>query len=201
MRGSTIPGGFSATAGVGLALLVAAVLFDAEPLYVPALALLAAAVGAAAWVLLGTVATVIDRTVGTRRALEDEPVEVVVHVRPGITILPGSLRDDPLLPDPLRLRASAGVHRVRIEARFERRGRRVLAPPSLEVADPLGLLRGRVTARGEGDELLVLPRTEPVVAAGGPGGEGGAGRRRTSAGAAETELDGLRPHRSGAPAS
>jgi uncharacterized protein (DUF58 family) len=133
--------------------------------------------------------------------VEEEPVEVVIHTRPGITILPGSALSDPLLTTPLALRSSGGVHRVRIEARFSRRGRRVLAPPSLEVTDPLGLMRGRVTARGTADELLVLPRIEPVVTAGAAGGQGHLGRRRTSAGAAETELDGLRPHRAGAPAS
>src|SRR4051794_7034834 len=202
MRGSPIPGGFSATAVVGATLLLAAVLFDAEPLYVPGVALVAAALGAMAWVAVGTAGTIVERTIGARRAVEDEPVEVTIHTRAGITVLPGSALRDPLLGAPLVLRASGGVHRVRIEARFSRRGRRVLAPPSLEVADPLGLMRGRVLARGEPDELLVLPRIEPVVTAGGAvAGPGRMGRRRTTAGAAETVLDGLRPHRAGSPAS
>jgi uncharacterized protein (DUF58 family) len=202
MRGSPIPGGFSATAVVGATLLAAAVLFDAEPLYVPGIALVAGAMGAMAWVAIGTVGTMVERTIGTRRAIEEEPVEVTIHTRPGITVLPGSTLSDPLLGEPLPLRPAAGVHRVRIEARFSRRGRRVLGPPSLEVADPLGLVRGRVVASGEPDELLVLPRIEPVVTSGAPAGEAGRlGRRRTTAGAAETVLDGLRPHRAGAPAS
>src|SRR3954470_13886622 len=179
MRGRPIPGGFSATAVVGVTLLAAAVLLDAEPLYVPGVALVAAALGAMAWVAIGTAGTVVERTIGTRRAVEEEPVEVTIHTRAGITVLPGSTLDDPLLEKPLALRASGGVHRVRIEVRFSRRGRRVLGPPSLEVADPLGLMRGRVVAVGEADELLVLPRIEPVLAAGGPLGEAGRlGRRR-----------------------
>ncbi len=201
MRGSTIPGGFSATAVVGVTLLAAAVLFDAEPLYVPGLALVLAALVACLWVVIGTVGTVVERTLAARRVIEDEPLEVTVHARPGITILPGSALADPLLPTPLALRTSAGVHRVRIEARFSRRGRRTLPPTALEVGDPLGLVRGRVVAQGEGDVVLVLPRIEPVIAAGAGTGDGRFGRRRTTAGAAETEIDGLRPHRTGAPAS
>jgi len=201
MRGHGVPGGLSTTAAVGVTLLLCAALFDAEPLYVPALALLLAAIGAGVWVVVGTVGTVIERTVPARRAIEDEPVEFVVETAPGISVLPGSTLVDPLLPEPLVLRASPGTHRVRIEARFARRGRRVLAPPELAVADPLGLVRGRVVASGGDDVLLVLPRIEPVRSAGGAGLEGRIGRRRTIAGAAETELDGLRPHRAGAPAS
>jgi uncharacterized protein (DUF58 family) len=202
MRRSTIPGAFSTTAAVGATLLLAAVLFDAEPLYVPGVALTLAALGAAVWVLVGTVGTIVERSIGARRAVEDEPVEVTILTRPGITVLPGSALSDPLLKEPLPLKAATGVHRVRIEARFSRRGRRVLEPPTLEVGDPLGLMRGRVLARGNGDELLVLPRIEPVVtSSGAPGGPGQLGRRRTTAGAAETVLDGLRPHRVGAPAS
>src|SRR5437867_4495802 len=133
MRSRTVRGGFGITAGAGLALLAAAALFDGEPLYVPGLALLVAALGAPAWVLIGTVGTVVDRTISVRRALEDEPVDVVVEARPGITVLPGTALDDSLLPEPVMLRPAAGVHRLRIEVRFSRRGRRVLPPPSLLV--------------------------------------------------------------------
>jgi uncharacterized protein (DUF58 family) len=201
MRTRTVRGGFGITAGAGAALLAAAALFDGEPLYVPGLALLLAAGGASLWVLIGTIGTVVERSVGVRRAFEDEPVEVVVEARPGITILPGTALDDPLLPSPLALRPSSGIHRVRMEVRFSRRGRRVLPPPALAVGDPLGLVDGRVAGAGADDVLLVLPRIEPVVTAARAGDAGRLGRRRATAGAAETELDGLRPHRSGAPAS
>ena len=201
MRTRTVRGGFGITVVAGVALLAAAALFDGEPLYVPGLALLLGAAGASGWVLIGTVGTVVERVIGVRRALEDEPVEVVVEARPGITVLPGTALDDPLLPEPLALRPAAGIHRVRIEVRFSRRGRRVLPPPALAVGDPLGLVHGRVHGQGDDVVVLVLPRIEPVVSAARAGDAGRLGRRRATAGAAETELDGLRPHRVGAPAS
>src|SRR3954470_6891649 len=201
MGTGTIRGGFGVTVSVGATLLAAAGLFDAEPLYVPGLALLLAALGAVVWVLVGSTGTVVEREVAVRRAMEDEPVEVIIHARPGVTVLPGTMLADPLLDEPLALRPAAGVHRVRMEVRFARRGRRVLPPPALELADPLSLVRGHVAGSGEEDVLLVLPRIEPVIAGGGTGEDGRLARRRATAGAAETELDGLRPHREGAPAS
>src|SRR4051812_38256520 len=201
MGTGTIRGGFGVTVSAGATLLAAAALFDAEPLYVPGLALLLAALGAVVWVLVGSTGTVVEREVAVRRAMEDEAVEVIVHARPGITVLPGTMLADPLLDEPLALRPASGVHRVRMEVRFARRGRRVLPPPALELADPLSLVRGHVPGSGEEDVLLVLPRIEPVIAGGGTGEDGRLARRRATAGAAETELDGLRPHREGAPAS
>jgi uncharacterized protein (DUF58 family) len=201
MGTGTVRGGFGVTVSVGATLLVAAALFDAEPLYVPGLALLLTALGAVVWVLVGQTGTVVERKVAVRRAMEDEAVEVVVHARPGFTVLPGTLLADPLLDEPLALRPAAGVHRVRMEVRFARRGRRILPPPALELTDPLSLVRGHVAGSGEEDVLLVLPRIEPVIAGGGTGEDGRLTRRRTTAGAAETELDGLRPHREGSPAS
>src|SRR3954471_13423091 len=153
MGTGTIRGGFAVTVSVGVTLLAGAALFDAEPLYVPGLALLLAALGAVVWVLVGSTGTVVERKVAVRRAMEDEAVEVTVHARPGITILPGTMLADPLLDEPLALRPAppgrlppppllgeplalrpaAGVHRVRMEVRFSRRGRRVLPPPALEL--------------------------------------------------------------------
>jgi uncharacterized protein (DUF58 family) len=62
-----------------------------------------------------------------------------------------------------------------------------------------------------GEEVLVLPRVEPVMAPGGGGAgagqAGGVGNapglsgRRLDASVAELEIDGLRPYREGAPAS
>jgi len=198
---STIRGGFAITASVGATLLVAAALFDAEPLYVPGIALLLAAAGAVVWVLVGGVGTVVERSLGVRRAMEDEPVPVTVVVRPGITVLPGTRLADPLLREPLLLRPAAGTHRVRMEVRFARRGRRVLPPPGLELADPLALVRGHVPGAGDDDVLLVLPRIEPVVASEAGTQSGRLVHRRSTSGAAETDFDGLRPHRDGAPAS
>jgi uncharacterized protein (DUF58 family) len=102
------------------------------------------------------------------------------------------------------------LRRVRINVRFERRGRRHLDPGLLVIRDPLGLCV-REVAGESGAEVLVLPRIEPVVAPGGGGAGGGADPmsgaqagvvgRRLDTTAAELEIDGLRPYREGAPAS
>jgi uncharacterized protein (DUF58 family) len=189
------------SAGLGAALLACAILFDAEPLYVPALALLGCAGLALGWTRLGAAGMRIERELTVRRAVEDDPVGILVRVHAGFTILPGSTLADPLLGEPLVLRAGARLSRVRIEARFARRGRRILPAPAVEVRDPLGLSARRVEGGGEPDSVLVLPRIEPVVAADRAGSGTSAGRRRAPAGAAEVEIDGVRPHRPGTPAS
>jgi uncharacterized protein (DUF58 family) len=89
---------------------------------------------------------------------------------------------------------------VRIEVTFGRRGRRRLPPPALVLRDPFGLAQ-RVVTGGEPDELLVLPRVSPVRAT-AAGGEGVTAHARAALiAAAETEIDGLREHREGSPAS
>src|SRR3954468_22311950 len=189
------------TAGLGTALLACAILFDAEPLYVPAVALLLAATVAVLWVRLGTAGLRVERELTARRAIEDDPVALLVRVQAGFSILPGTALAAPLLAEPLRLRAGARVSRVRIEARFSRRGRRVLPPPVVVVRDPLVLAARQVEGAGEPDTLLVLPRIAPVVAADRTGQGSAAGRRRAPAGAAEVEIDGVRQQRPGTSAS
>ena len=84
--------------------------------------------------------------------------------------------------------------------RFPRRGRQQLGPASALISDPLGLSRRTVfSARAE---VLVLPRVEPlrVLDVGGEMGILG-GKRPSAADAASTEVDSLRPHQPGAPAS
>src|SRR6478672_2640286 len=169
------------TAFLGAVLLAGAILFDAEPLYVPALALLFAAGIALLWVRLGASGMRVDRELTVRRAVEDEPVPLLVRIQAGFWILPGTALADPLLSEPLRLRAGARESRVRIEARFSRRGRRVLPAPVVEVRDPLVMAARRVEGKGEADTLLVLPRIEPVVAADRTGQGSATGRRRAPA--------------------
>ncbi len=90
---------------------------------------------------------------------------------------------------------------LHIDARFARRGRKTLAAPRVIVRDPFGLAT-RVVAAEDPAEVLVLPRLEPVRAAPGSGdGTGLSARRGRPTVAAEIDLDGLRPHREGAPAS
>jgi uncharacterized protein (DUF58 family) len=133
--------------------------------------------------------------------LENEPLDVQVRLSAPVALLPGSTLDDPISPEPIALRAGVPHARVRLQVRFARRGLRKLEPPALELRDPLGLAVRRRSAPGDAEQVLVLPRTEPVVAAGRAGDGGAFGRRRAAAGAAEVELDGLRPHRAGTPAS
>jgi len=182
-------------------MLAAAVLFDAEPLYVPGVALLALGVLALGWVMLGSAGAGVVREITAKRVVEDEQVDIRVSVRAGALALPGTCLDDPLLSEPLPLRAGRRSVRVRIEARFARRGWRELAPPGLRVRDPLGLAEANVAGSGEPDVLLVLPRVEPVLSTSSAGASAAAGGRRSNTLAAETEIDGVRPHRPGAPAS
>jgi uncharacterized protein (DUF58 family) len=193
--------GAAATAGLGLLLLFAAALFDAEPLYVPGVAFAALAGGAVLWVIAGAQGVRISRTLGARRVVEEEPVAITVHVRAGRAGLPAGAVEDDLLPAPAPLAGGRRTTRLVIQARFARRGPKLLSPPRVVVRDPFGLAARTVTAPDE-DELLVLPRIEPVQApGGGADGTGTAARRGRPTPAAEVDLDGLRPYREGAPAS
>jgi len=187
-------------AGLGLLLLLVAGTFDAEPLYVTGSALVLLGGGAAAWIGAGAYGASVTRELGARSVVEDEPLAVRVDARAGRLPLPPGFVDEPLLPEPATVRAGRRRTRVRIDASFARRGRRTLAPPALVLRDPLGLAQ-RVITGGGADEVLVLPKVSPVAAAAG-GAEGiPAHARAMLTAAAETEIDGLRPHREGAPAS
>ena len=83
---------------------------------------------------------------------------------------------------------------------FARRGRRVLAPPALVLRDPFGLAQ-RVLSGGRVDEVLVLPRISRVRVTASGGDAVSAHARAALIAAAETEIDGLREHREGSPAS
>ena len=192
-----------ATGLLAIAFALAAALFDTEPLWVPAATLGLLAAGSAAWVGLGARGARVKRTLGARRVMEDEPVSIQLDVSAGRLGLPPSAVADALLPAPVALRTGTRSGRVLIQARFGRRGRRVLELPRLLVADPLGLATREVSARATAgdDELLVLPRIEPIVAAPGSGEATRVARRGRLSMGAETELDGIRPLRAGTPAS
>ncbi len=76
------------TALLGLVLALTAATFDAEPLYVPAAAFVILAVGAVAWVHLGSRRLEIARTVSARRVLEDDTVRIDIRVRTRSLALP-----------------------------------------------------------------------------------------------------------------
>lgn len=188
--------------GLGVAMFGAAILFDAESLYVPGIALLVLVFLAAAWVLASSAGARVQRRIDARRVMEEEPLHAQLEVRGGLLGLIGITLDEPLLGEPRRLPAAHHGERLRVSARFSRRGRRELAPSALVIGDPLGLLSVRREADQPAASVLVLPRIEPVKMARSSGGDGtGLGGRHSAAGAAEVELDGLRPAQPGAPAT
>jgi len=183
-----------------MVLLLVAGTFDAEPLFVTGAALVLLGAGAAAWIGVGGWGATITRTVSRRSVTEEEPLGVVLEARRGRLPLPPGWIDEPLLPDPVRVRAGRGRARVRAEVTFGRRGRRVLPPTLLVLRDPLGLAQRVVTGSGP-DEVLVLPRVLPVRATAAGGDAAGAHARTALIAASETEIDGLREHREGSPAN
>ena len=166
---------------LGAALVLTGALFDAEPLYVPGIAFIILAGSAAGWVVAGARGITVSRVVGARRALEDEPVPIDITVRAGPMMVPTGLLEDPLLSAPAPLTPGKRTTRIRINARFTRRGRKLLAGPRVVVRDPFGLASRPGSGKAPDAELLVLPRIEPVRAI-PPGGDGagiaGAGRAR-----------------------
>src|SRR5215210_7148155 len=187
-------------AALGALLVVVAGTFDAEPLYVTGSALVLLGLGAWTWIRAGAWGAEIRRQVGARSVLEEQPLSVAIEVRAGRLPLPPGWIDEPLLPQPVRFPAGRRRARVRVEVTFARRGRRRLPPPALVLRDPFGLAQ-RVVRGTATDEVLVLPRVHPVRVAAGGGEAMPAHARAALIAAAETEIDGLRPHREGTPAS
>jgi len=191
----------AATALIGFLLTLTAATFDAEPLYVPGVGLLVLAGAAALWVVQSARGVRVQRTVATRRTIEEQPVVIDLVVSSGRLPVPSGYIEDDLLPAPAAMVSGRRRTEIHISARFARRGRKVLPPPRIVVNDPLGLATRVVTA-DEPAELLVLPRLEKVVTPPGEGdGTGLAARRGRPSIAAEVDLDGLRPYRPGAAAS
>lgn len=186
---------------MGALVTASAAVFDAEPLYVPGLVFLLLGAGAEAWVTLAARGLLVERTVAAPTVQENTPLTVVLEVRTGRAVLPGGTVSEPLLGRDTPLAAGHRKSTLRIAACFSRRGRRVLAVPTVTVRDPFGL--SERTVRGaEQHEVLVLPAVGEVHLLGGARGNGVLAGRPARAGlAAETQLDGLRPHRPGASAS
>jgi uncharacterized protein (DUF58 family) len=195
--------GARAAAKCGVALLIVAGVFDAEPLYVGGVAFLALGLGCMAWVVTGARGIAVNRTLPAARVVEDEPLAVTIDLVSSRVALPSCVVVDPLLGEPVAIRGGRKTVSVSVQARFPRRGRHVLAPPAAVVRDPLGLAQRAISGQRT-DEVLVLPRVDAVRAAGSGSGQRGTVTRRTRPGvapAAEVDIDGLRPHREGAPAS
>lgn len=188
----------AAVAGAGGALVLVAFVFDATPLLVPGGAFALLGIGASAWVWSLTRAASVRRRLEQDRVVEGEALEAMIEVRGW---LPGAEIVDPLVGHPVPL-PTARRSAVRVLARFDRRGVRRLDPPSLRLRDPLALAECGSTAGGPPQDVLVLPRTEPVHWVGRDGEAVGAAAARSRAELlAAVEVDGLRPYRRGTPAS
>jgi uncharacterized protein (DUF58 family) len=161
-----------------------------------------------AWISIAARGARVERQLHSDRVVEEEPLEATIEVTRGPWGLPGGELQDPLAGSPVSLRgwlsplSGDSTANVRVVARFARRGRVTVEPPSLAVRDPLELACAVRRAAGPADEILVLPRTERVhwlgrdLARPDPN----VGRSPTEPLAA-VEVDGLRPYRQGTPAS
>jgi uncharacterized protein (DUF58 family) len=189
------------TVTLGVAMVLAAATFGSPSLYVPGIALVLIACCAAAWVALAAAGATLERQVGPATVEEERGWPVTVTATTGALPAPGGELRETLVRGALPMAGRAG-RRMRVNVTFERRGRRRLDPARLTIRDPFGLLE-RVFEAGAGQEVLVLPKVEPVVAA----GTGADARSPLSVGArpaetsAEVEMESLRPYREGAPAS
>ena len=196
-------------AGCGLVLCLVSLIFDAAPLFVPAVGLLALGVGTPTWVWLAAKGAAAERQLPAERVIEDEPVDATIEVRRGRLGLPGAEVVDPFTGSRFELSGELSpvkgdrTTNVKVRSRFPRRGLHRLPPPALTVRDPLDLTRAEAVGRAGSQQVLVLPRTEPVRWLGAghsrrlrlPDGHAG------SEALAAVDLDGLRPYRPGTPAS
>ncbi len=196
----------------GLALVLVAFVFDASPLFVPAVALTAIGALAPVWVSTSARGARVRRVLAAERVVEDDPLQATIEVRRAVLGLGGWSRFEvvePLTGSRLALGGPLAPPRdgrrmaVRVTAHFPRRGEHVLAPPSLIARDPLELARVHTAGAGAAQTVLVLPRTAPVRWLGPDRGRrvdramGDAGTEAMAA----TDLEGLRPYRPGTPAS
>lgn len=184
---------------LGLALCLSAAGFAAAPLYVPGIALLLIALTAAAWVRSAARGLRVRRWVGGAAVEEQAPLPITVSFSRGRLPLPGA---------EVRAWSGASPHsvsgswqgEVSSAVRFPRRGRQRLGPASVVLADPLGLYSATIASSAA--EVLVLPRVESINLVGLGGEAALLGRQPISApDAGATEVDSLRPHRPGSPAS
>ncbi len=199
----------AAVAVAGCLLALVALLFDASPLFVPAVGLAALGLVTPAWVLATIHGARAERHLVAERVIEDQPLEAAIEVRRGWLGLPGAEVTDPFTGSRFDLAGTLAPLRgdrratVRVVTSFGRRGLHHLPPPSLTVSDPLELARATTSGAGRAQPLLVLPRTEPVRWL-----RSGHGRRLRlpdgragSEALAAVDVDGLRPYRPGTPAS
>jgi uncharacterized protein (DUF58 family) len=189
------------TFALGAALTAVAAGFASPSLYVPGIALMLLAAGAVVWVLGAASGAAVERRIGPGTVEEEREWPIEVTARTGPLPAPGGELIEPLVRGSLPM-AGRSSRRMRVAVTFGRRGARRLEPVQVVIADPLGLVERRVEAGG-GQEVIVLPRIEPVRAsgAGASASREAAAAARPAEAAAEIEMESLRPYREGAPAS
>ncbi len=198
-----------ATALGGLALVLAAFTFAVAPLLVGGIGFLLIGLLTPAAVVICARGGHVQRVLSERRVIEDQPLEITIEVTRGRLGIPGAQIFDPLagasvpLSGQLSVISGARKLELRVVTRAQRRGRRAFAPPSLLLSDPLGLVLVTKAGAGGADELLVLPRTEPVQWLAGTRRRPAHGRLAslTAEPLRSGEVDGLRPYVEGAPAA
>lgn len=199
----------AAVALAGATLTLIAFLFDAAPLFVPAVALILIGLAAPVWVWCSARGAHARRNLQAERVVEEQPLAATIEVRRSPLGLPGAEVVDPFtgsrleIGGPLSPFRGGRIAKVRVVTRFPRRGLQELAPPSLVVRDPLELARVESISADPPQHLLVLPRTEPVRWL-----DSGTGRslqlpdgQSPAEAFAAVDVDGLRPYRTGTPAS
>jgi uncharacterized protein (DUF58 family) len=202
-----MPGARTAAA-LGAALVLAGAGFGSPSLYVAGIGLAAVVAVAVVWVELARPRR-LERAPGPARIVEGDPYPVELAAVGARIPPPAGQVSDPVFDAPVDL---GPRWRGQLSARptLWGRGIRRLGPARIEVRDPFGIWARSVSSPPVG-QLLVLPRIEPVVAAGA--GAGGVRRgssaevddavtaSRSDLRAIELEVDGLRPYRDGTPAS
>jgi uncharacterized protein (DUF58 family) len=188
----------AATLAGGAAMILAARAFNATILLVPGVAFVLVGALAPLWAWLAIRRADVGRTLGARRVVEGQPLEVTLKLRRGWLWPPGAEVVDPV-GGAMEI---GGDREAGLIIRFNRRGRARLDPPRLRIGDPLGLMELTRTGSGGADEVLVLPQIDPVGWLEHRGGNTGDTVQRTADepwGA--SEVDGLRDYVPGTPAS
>jgi uncharacterized protein (DUF58 family) len=185
--------------GLGATLCVLGGGFGAAALYVPGAALMFLAVGAVSYVRAATSGVRVVRSVGG--SVVEEQAEVPITLSLSRSRVPAFGAEVEAWPGgPVLALPASGSSAVAATVRFPRRGRHVLGPALLRIADPLGLCSESIGS--DPDELLVLPRVESLRLVHVDGAGASIGRLvRATGDALATEVDGLQPHRPGTPAS
>lgn len=186
--------------GAGAAALLVALALGPAPLFVLGAGLLLVGVAAPAWTWVSARGTRVKRELCAGRVVERQPLEATLTLRGGWLGLPAGEIRDALAGERMRIPRGRRA-RIKVVARFERRGLRTLPPPALVVEDPLELTRTVTVSPQPPQEVLVLPRTEPVRAVERGGARTIGLMSRSIDLLAAVELDGLRAYTPGTPAS